>query len=103
MKMTPGLSSFASRVEGVGEYLTPLFENAATVVPPAFQASTEVYILGTAGKICNEMNLRHPAASFGTLDIVHPFNSCGILMLCQECDWYLRMIRPEYGIKLFSH
>jgi Golgi nucleoside diphosphatase len=55
MKMTPGLSSFASRVEDVGEYLTPLFENAATVVPPEFQASTEVYVLGTAGKICNQL------------------------------------------------
>jgi hypothetical protein len=49
MKMTPGISSFASHVEDIGEYFAPLFVNAAAVVPLEHQAATEVHILGTAG------------------------------------------------------
>jgi hypothetical protein len=50
MKMTPGVSSFASHVEDIGEYFAPLFVNAATVVPLEYHAATEVHILGTAGE-----------------------------------------------------
>lgn len=48
--MTPGISSFASHVEDIGSYFAPLFVNAAKLVPPPFQADTEVHILGTAGE-----------------------------------------------------
>lgn len=50
MKMTPGVSSFTSHVEDIGDYFAPLFEQAAGAVPLVHQASTEVHILGTAGE-----------------------------------------------------
>ena len=50
MKMTPGVSSFASRPHDIGAYFVPLFMNAASVVPPEHHAALEVHILGTAGE-----------------------------------------------------
>lgn len=51
MKMTPGVSSFASHTHDLGDYFAPLFVNAASVVPPEHHAAMEVHILGTAGEI----------------------------------------------------
>lgn len=49
MKVTPGVSSFVDHIEDVKSYFAPIFLKAANIIPTEFHASTEVYILGTAG------------------------------------------------------
>jgi hypothetical protein len=49
LKVTPGLSSFSDHMEGIEEYLMPLFTDAARHIPPEYHINTTVFILGTAG------------------------------------------------------
>lgn len=44
-----GISTFGEQPERVGEYLRPLIEHAAAVIPTAMHRSTPIYLLATAG------------------------------------------------------
>ena len=44
-----GISTFGERPEGVGEYLKPLIDFAASVIPTKEHGSTPIYLLATAG------------------------------------------------------
>lgn len=48
-KVTPGLSSFANNLDGIADYMMPLFESAASKIPPMSISDTKVYVKGTAG------------------------------------------------------
>lgn len=48
-KVIPGLSALDGRPEQAAEYMRPLFEHAATVVPETYQRETLVFIQATAG------------------------------------------------------
>jgi len=48
-KVTPGLSSLDGHPEQAAEYMRPLFEHAATVIPESYQRETLVFIQATAG------------------------------------------------------
>jgi len=48
-KVTPGLSDFAHNPADAVEYIMPVLQDAATIIPPAAHNSTAVYIKGTAG------------------------------------------------------
>lgn len=49
LKVEPGLSSFGSHPQDLGDYLKPLFDHARSVIPPQLLAETPVYVLATAG------------------------------------------------------
>ena len=47
--ISPGLSSFADNLEGVGAYLAPLLDHARKHIPPSLQPDTPLFLLATAG------------------------------------------------------
>ncbi|GAA6060705.1 hypothetical protein JCM10212_003326 [Sporobolomyces blumeae] len=49
LKVEPGISTFGGRPDEVGDYLKPLIEFAASVIPEDQIASTPIYLLATAG------------------------------------------------------
>jgi Golgi apyrase len=49
IKVEPGLSSFGDHPQDLDQYLTPLFDHAATIIPKEALADTPVYFLATAG------------------------------------------------------
>ncbi|GAA5948838.1 hypothetical protein JCM21900_003445 [Sporobolomyces salmonicolor] len=49
LKVEPGISTFGDRAEGVAEYLKPLVDFAASVIPAEQLPSTPIYLLATAG------------------------------------------------------
>ncbi|BGP14313.1 hypothetical protein JCM10213_004440 [Rhodosporidiobolus nylandii] len=49
LKVEPGISTFGENPEGVAEYLRPLIEHAASVIPAEQLPSTPIYLLATAG------------------------------------------------------
>jgi len=48
-KVTPGLSALDGHPEQAAEYMRPLFEHAATVIPETYHKETLVFIQATAG------------------------------------------------------
>ncbi|GAA5979570.1 hypothetical protein JCM5350_004941 [Sporobolomyces pararoseus] len=49
LKVEPGISTFGDNPEDVAEYLKPLIEFAASVIPADQLSSTPIYLLATAG------------------------------------------------------
>ncbi|ORY57104.1 nucleoside phosphatase family-domain-containing protein [Leucosporidium creatinivorum] len=49
LKVEPGISTFGGRPKEVAEYLRPLIEFAASVVPAEELSNTPIYLLATAG------------------------------------------------------
>ncbi|KAI8454480.1 ectonucleoside triphosphate diphosphohydrolase 1 [Phakopsora pachyrhizi] len=49
MKVEPGISSFATHPDDVGDYLKPLLDHASKVIPPDQIPLTPIYLLATAG------------------------------------------------------
>ncbi|GAA5934142.1 apyrase [Sporobolomyces koalae] len=49
LKVEPGISTFGSNPEDVAEYIKPLIEFAASVIPAEQLPSTPIYLLATAG------------------------------------------------------
>ncbi|KAK4698794.1 golgi apyrase, partial [Phenoliferia sp. Uapishka_3] len=49
IKVEPGISTFGDNPAGVGDYLRPLIEFAASVIPTSQHKSTPIYLLATAG------------------------------------------------------
>ncbi|GAA5976686.1 hypothetical protein JCM11641_005661 [Rhodosporidiobolus odoratus] len=49
LKVEPGISTFGDNPEGVTDYLRPLIEHAASVIPSEQLSSTPIYLLATAG------------------------------------------------------
>lgn len=47
--VNPGISSFATNLTQVADYMFPLFEHAKTLIPEEHHAQTLVYVKGTAG------------------------------------------------------
>lgn len=57
MKVTPGLSSFVNNPTAAVDYITPLFDDAASRIPSEMHQATPVYIKGTAGmRLLNDNN-----------------------------------------------
>ncbi|GAA5998686.1 apyrase [Rhodotorula paludigena] len=48
-KVEPGISTYGDNPEGVAEYLRPLVEHAASIIPAEELPSTPIYLLATAG------------------------------------------------------
>ncbi|OSD08457.1 hypothetical protein PYCCODRAFT_1356766 [Trametes coccinea BRFM310] len=49
VKVEPGLSSFADKLDDIPAYLRPLLEHARTHIPPSLQPETPLFLLATAG------------------------------------------------------
>ncbi|BGP38346.1 Golgi apyrase [Rhodotorula kratochvilovae] len=49
LKVEPGISTLGTNPNGVAEYLRPLIEHAASIIPPDQLPSTPIYLLATAG------------------------------------------------------
>ncbi|GAA6000515.1 hypothetical protein JCM10207_008047 [Rhodosporidiobolus poonsookiae] len=49
LKVEPGISTFGDNPQGVAEYLRPLIEHAASVIPADQLSQTPIYLLATAG------------------------------------------------------
>ncbi|GAA6049013.1 hypothetical protein JCM3770_005439 [Rhodotorula araucariae] len=49
LKVEPGISTLGADPDGVAEYLRPLIEHAASIIPPDQLPSTPIYLLATAG------------------------------------------------------
>ena len=49
LKVKPGLSSFFSDLDSIGEYLIPLFVDAARIIPTQYLNETSIHVIGTAG------------------------------------------------------
>ena len=78
-KVTPGLSSFAENLDGIVDYIMPLFESAAAKIPSMSIPDTRVYVKGTAG------------STYVALQYVSLFVS-------QACASSLPLLRMPFGI-----
>ena len=99
VKLEPGLSSFAGRVDDVRVYLEELFSHVQSVVPPDAWARTPIHVLATAG-----MRMLEPTARKAILQetcrVLHtlPFavrNSTATEDADSACGGQVRVISGE--------
>ncbi|KAM0756523.1 hypothetical protein T439DRAFT_309014 [Meredithblackwellia eburnea MCA 4105] len=88
-KVEPGISTFSSHPELVGDYLRPLLDFARTVIPSSQHSTTPLYLLATAG-----MRLLPPQEQNDVL-----LTACAYLQssnfLLPDCAEHVRIITGE--------
>ncbi|KWU43586.1 hypothetical protein RHOSPDRAFT_19392 [Rhodotorula sp. JG-1b] len=90
LKVEPGISTLGGDPDAVGEYLRPLIEFAASVIPHDQLASTPIYLLATAGMRLlparQQQNVLSAACSY--IRDAFPFH-------LPDCDQQIRIISGE--------
>ena len=71
-KVTPGLSAFDGRPEEASEYMRPLFEHAAGVIPGVYQSETLVFLQATAGMRLLSEASQESIYDHIYMDLAHP-------------------------------
>ena len=56
-KIKPGLGSFQDNLDGIEEHVLSLLRIAKTSIPEELYSSTPIYVMATAGKLCNKKHL----------------------------------------------
>ena len=79
-KQEPGLSSFASDMDALDEYLKSLFDFASNVIPEKFHSITPVYLYATAGmrllSLENQTRLLQKSCHFVKKHYLFPIENC---------------------------
>ncbi|GAA5829304.1 hypothetical protein JCM11251_005000 [Rhodosporidiobolus azoricus] len=89
LKVEPGISTLGDNPDGVAEYLRPLIEHAASVIPADQLSSTPIYLLATAG-----MRLLPPQQQQDVLSAACSYLRTYPFQL-PDCDDQIRIISGE--------
>lgn len=88
--MTAGLSSLADNPQGTDDYLRPLFDHAAAIIPASQLADTPVYVLATAG-----LRLLSESQSAAILQAACSYIRNGTPFTIKSCEEQVRIISGE--------
>jgi golgi apyrase len=89
-KKRPGISTFGSHPEDVGEYLRDLIEKAVEHIPEEKHADTPIFLMATAG-----MRLLPPLEQRAVLSEICTYLRRNTQFLLPDCDRHIQVIPGE--------